>query len=119
MPTYLFDAQEGTPLREIYRAWNGGLDKEEVTVRLIRRFGERHDDLLDETWGKLEAEFGDGCMPIVRPADGLTRVEKLKREWADESTSSMRRNHIEQYLSWKGEIGMGAQLRHIISENRA
>lgn len=119
MPTYLFDAQEGTPLREIYRAWNGGLDKEEVTVRLIRRFGERYDDLLNDTWEKLEAEFGCACMPIVRPTGGLSKVERMKQELADESTSSMRKEQIEAYLNWKGEIGMGAQLRHIISENRA
>lgn len=114
MPTYLLDVPHNTPLYEIMRSWNGGWEKDRVRAELKRRYGEGHDQLLEQTWSGLEAELGDACIPVTRGKTPEDYLRKLEAE-----TCPMRRGQLKAYLDWKGITGPGAQLRSILADQGA
>lgn len=113
MPTYLMDAKPNTPKHEIFRAWNAGWDKEQVRSEIVRRYGKGGDADLDTVWAHLQNEFGEAAMPILPKRSDADLLREM-----NQTANAMRRQELEDYLSWKGVIGSGAQLRQVASGMR-
>jgi len=120
MPTYLLDLEVDTPLYSIAWDWNYGLDRKEVRIKLARLYGDSHNELLDRTWDKLEAELGSRSIPVnarKAPQGYQMNLEENDKP-ALRSGRPVRQEIRIARVSVKRIIGIGVQVKSIIASER-